>query len=470
MADPRKPSLLANRYSVNQVIGEGAYGMVVSAHDAKTGEEVAVKRIQRALTSYPMAVRILRELKFLRLLRGHDNIIQIKDILIPADRDKFNDTFVVFQLMPCDLQRVISSAAPLNDANIKYLMFQLLCGITYLHASGVLHRDLKPSNILVDARCRLRIIDFGLARATFRDHSDTDSVLWTNYVATRWYRAPELIMPQANNYGFGIDVWSAGCIFAEMFLRRRLFQGTNELHQLTLITEFTGTPSEDVIAKLRSTKAQASLREMGSRPGVDLQSVFPSDTDPRALQLIAGMLEFDPDKRISARDAVMSDYFKEWREALGIGLTSSPIPMAEFDFEKQLGMSHEDSMAYIRREFLEEILHYHPEKRDELCGTSGKEPGYTVRSELDRFAQEFYNEERGIAQQNIMYETLPPETLHHLVDRQEAQIQRGKLNRPPTEPNGNFLRPKVYGQLSSVDEDHSVPFMTMPSTSQNMEQ
>lgn len=380
--------LLANRYCLNQVIGEGAYGVVASAHDVVTGEEVAVKRIKRVLNTYPMATRILRELKFLRLLRGHKNVIEVKDILVPSDRDRFNDTFVVFELMPCDLSRVILSSAPLNAANIKYLMFQLLCGIQYLHTAGVLHRDLKPSNILVDGRCSLKIIDFGLARASFRQANESDMVLWTDYVATRWYRAPELIMPQENNYGPAIDVWSAGCIFAEMLLRKPLLAGTDEFDQLRRITEFTGTPSLDVISRLRNPKAQQYLKSIRPRPGIDIHSIFPRDSDPQSLELIKAMLEFDPRKRLSAHDALMRDYFKEWRDPLGFGPRPHPLSEKEFDFERRLGMNDKDGLAYIRQELLEEILFYHPEKREELYG---KGPNYEVPSQAEGFAQAMEN-------------------------------------------------------------------------------
>lgn len=186
MASPAGRPLLANRYSLEQVIGEGAYGVVASAKDVATGKSVAVKRIRRVLDTYPMATRILRELKFLRLLSGHENIIEVKDILVPSDRDKFNDTFVVFELMPCDLYRVINSTAPLNAANIKFLMFQLLRGVHYMHAAGVLHRDLKPSNVLVDGQCRLKVCDFGLARAVIRTTEDSDAGMFGCICSKSW--------------------------------------------------------------------------------------------------------------------------------------------------------------------------------------------------------------------------------------------------------------------------------------------
>lgn len=428
MAD--KP-LLANRYCLNQVIGEGAYGVVASAQDVVTGDEVAVKRIKRVLDTYPMATRILRELKFLRLLRGHNNVIEVKDILVPSDRDRFNDTFVVFELMPCDLSRVILSSAPLNAANVKYLMFQLLRGIQYLHTAGVLHRDLKPSNILVDSRCSLKICDFGLARAAFRAENDSDLVLWTEYVATRWYRAPELIMPQANNYGPAIDVWSAGCIFAEMLLRKPLLPGSDEYDQFRRITEFTGTPAMDVIAKMRNPKAQDYLKAIKPCPALDLRSVFPPDTDPQALTLIKAMLEFDPDKRISAHKALMTNYFKEWRDPLGFGPRPQLLSEKEFDFEKRLGMNEKDGLSYIRRELLEEILFYHPEKRDELYGNG---PNYETESQAAGFAKAMDLQRYGIAPPSLV-KSMPKNAMKNIVLSQAERRNAAQAQRAPTLPS-----------------------------------
>lgn len=381
-----------------------------------------------------MATRILRELKFLRLLRGHSNVIDIKDILVPTDRERFNDTFVVFELMPCDLSRVISSNAPLNANNIKFLMFQLLRGINYLHVAGVLHRDLKPSNILVDSKCGLKICDFGLARASFRASSDADTVLWTNYIATRWYRAPELIMPQANNYGPGIDVWSVGCIFAELFLRRALFPGSSELDQLAKICEFTGTPSPDVIARLRLPKAQQFLKSMRPHPRVDPHSMFPSDADPEAVKLIAAMLEFDPDRRITARDALMSEYFRQWREPLGFGPNPPPLSEREFDFERRLGMNTTEGLAYIRRELLEEILFYHPEKREEL--TNGSNLNYEVESQAQSIATAMDAARNGVSAPQVMVRSMPQGAMQKFViTQQERRIAVKNSLHAPTLPH-----------------------------------
>eukprot|EP00188_Purpureofilum_apyrenoidigerum_P002951 Plantae.Rhodophyta-Purpureofilum_apyrenoidigerum.ctg29959.p1 GENE.Plantae.Rhodophyta-Purpureofilum_apyrenoidigerum.ctg29959~~Plantae.Rhodophyta-Purpureofilum_apyrenoidigerum.ctg29959.p1 ORF type:complete len:167 (+),score=33.47 Plantae.Rhodophyta-Purpureofilum_apyrenoidigerum.ctg29959:48-548(+) len=127
--------LQGNRYKLISLIGEGAYGVVCQAEDQSNNQRVAVKRIMRCLESYPMAVRILRELKFLRLLGQHENIIKILDVLVPGDRDRFNDTFVVFELMPTDLSRLLRSKTTLSPEHVKYFMFQLLRGLHFLHSS-----------------------------------------------------------------------------------------------------------------------------------------------------------------------------------------------------------------------------------------------------------------------------------------------------------------------------------------------
>lgn len=443
--------LLANRYSLNQVIGEGAYGVVASATDEATGQPVAVKRIRRVLDTYPMATRILRELKFLRLLSGHENVIEIKDILVPSDRDRFNDTFVVFELMPCDLFRVINSPSPLNPANVKFLMFQLLRGIHYLHAAGVLHRDLKPSNVLVDAKCRLKICDFGLARAAFRaEREDADLQLWTDYVATRWYRAPELLVPRSTNYGRPIDMWSAGCIFAELILRKPLFPGDDSNDQLRRITELTGKPDLGSIHKLRSVRAQELVGRMPARGPQDLRTIFPTDTDPAVLRLISRMLEFDPEHRISARDALMDDYFTCWREPLGFGRPPRALHEEEFEFEKNLVSHHDrDGLASIRRELLEEILHYHPEKRAELLGDKSGS-GYVMPSESDAFAQAMDDQRNGRSMANARAASMPRNAIQQVLSNNDYRhVRMAKL---PTMPDAELAKYKQHPDHSQQQQ------------------
>lgn len=345
--------LASNRYRVNNLIGVGAYGIVCAAVDTTTGQKVAVKRILKCLDTHPMATRILRELKFLRLLSKHENIIQVKDVLLPGELHKFNDTFVAFELMPTDLSRLLRSKTVLKPEHVKYFMFQLLRGINYMHTARVFHRDLKPNNILINSKCELRICDFGLARATFENGPDT--LFWTDYVATRWYRAPELIMGYLTKYSTAIDMWSVGCIFAEILSNGNvLFPGKNSRHQFELILDVIGQPPQSAVDKL-DPQARRLLApfQNGHQARKPLPLLF-KHVDPGAIDVLSRMLAFDPEERISALDALKHPFFSEYRH-LGLGARASPLPAKEFEFESQTLTPYQ-----MREEFLREILHYHP--------------------------------------------------------------------------------------------------------------
>ncbi|EME27085.1 Mitogen-activated protein kinase 17 [Galdieria sulphuraria] len=398
------PPLRAHKYTLLDVIGEGAYGIVCSAIDNTTGEKVAVKRIMKVFDEIPEAVRILRELKFLRFLREHENIIKIKEVLLPGDRDNFNDVFVVFELMPTDLNRVLRSKIELSGEHIRWLMYQLLRGIHYLHTARVFHRDLKPNNILINAECDLRICDFGLARAAF--DTQPDMVYWTDYVATRWYRAPELIMSYYTHYSTAIDMWSAGCIFAEMLNHGRpLFPGLNGFHQLDLITKVLGTPSMEDLQHVRNPKTKQYLQSLPRRAQRPFGEIFVG-ADPRALALLERLLQFDPTKRPSAKEALQDIYFRDLYEA-DHEIVAKPLPRNEFAFEaKKL------SKDEIRVLFLREILEYHPDIKNELQGC---ELHYELPSQAEAFRQAVKSKLGGNKLRN--YESMPKEKLSHHVWR-----------------------------------------------------
>ncbi|KAF6135937.1 hypothetical protein GIB67_006829 [Kingdonia uniflora] len=178
-----------NRYKIEEVIGKGSYGVVCSAYDTHLGEKVAIKKINDIFEHVSDATRILREIKLLRLLR-HPDIVDIKHILLPPSRREFKDIYVVFELMESDLHQVIKANDDLTPEHYQFFLYQMLRGLKYIHTANVFHRDLKPKNILANADCKLKICDFGLARVAFND--TPTAIFWTDYVATRWYRAPEL--------------------------------------------------------------------------------------------------------------------------------------------------------------------------------------------------------------------------------------------------------------------------------------
>lgn len=224
------------RYSIVRTIGSGAYGVVISAKDAKSNASVAIKMVPKAFSDEIDAKRILREIKLLKHFR-HDNIVSIIDMMPPNVNfiEDFIDVYIVTDLMETDLHRIIYSKQKLSIDHAQYFIYQVLRGLKYIHSCRVLHRDLKPSNLLVNSNCDLKICDFGLARG-IDDQRDaegrTGTMLLTEYVVTRWYRAPE-IMLACHEYSYAIDVWSVGCIFAELILRKPYFPGDDYIDQVS---------------------------------------------------------------------------------------------------------------------------------------------------------------------------------------------------------------------------------------------
>merc|ERR1711865_1196680 len=221
-----------------------------------------------------MGKRILREIRLLQHLK-HSNIISIIDIL-PSPYPKvaaavasnnhyeLDDMYIVLELMETDLSKVIYSKVPLTAEHIRFFLYQILRGCKAMHSKGVLHRDIKPANLLVNAQCDLKVCDFGLARIVEgekRAQPDGLSTL-TEYVVTRWYRAPE-IMLCCDEYGPAIDVWAVGCVFGEMLLRKALFAGKDYLQQLRMIADgIEMPPMEQIEGFVKNDQALSFLRKL----------------------------------------------------------------------------------------------------------------------------------------------------------------------------------------------------------------
>ncbi|PIN08519.1 Mitogen-activated protein kinase [Handroanthus impetiginosus] len=373
-----------SRYRIEEVIGKGSYGVVCSAYDTHLGEKVAIKKINDIFEHVSDATRILREIKLLRLLR-HPDIVEIKHILLPPSRREFRDIYVVFELMESDLHQVIKANDDLTPEHYQFFLYQLLRGMKYIHTANVFHRDLKPKNILANADCKLKICDFGLARVAFND--TPTAIFWTDYVATRWYRAPELCGSFFSKYTPAIDIWSIGCIFAELLTGKPLFPGKNVVHQLDLMTDLLGTPPPETIARIRNEKARRYLSSMRRKKAIPFSHKFPN-ADPFALRLLERMLAFDPKDRPSAEEALADPYFRNLarveREP-----SAQPVTKMEFEFERRR-ITKEDVRELIYRE----ILEYHPKMLKEHL--EGAEPtSFMYPSAVDKFKKQFaYLEER----------------------------------------------------------------------------
>lgn len=367
-----------SRYKIEEVIGKGSYGVVCSAYDTHVGEKVAIKKINDIFEHVSDATRILREIKLLRLLR-HPDIVEIKHILLPPSRREFKDIYVVFELMESDLHQVIKANDDLTPEHYQFFLYQLLRGLKYIHTANVFHRDLKPKNILANADCKLKICDFGLARVAFND--TPTAIFWTDYVATRWYRAPELCGSFFSKYTPAIDIWSIGCIFAELLTGKPLFPGKNVVHQLDLITELLGTPSAEAIARVRNEKARRYLGSMRKKRPIPFSQKFPN-ADPLALRLLERMLAFEPKDRPSAEEALADPYFKGLAK-VEREPSAQPVTKMEFEFERRR-ITKEDVRELIYRE----ILEYHPKMLKEFL--EGSEPtGFMYPSAVDHFKKQF---------------------------------------------------------------------------------
>ncbi|KAK7292364.1 hypothetical protein RIF29_08142 [Crotalaria pallida] len=393
-----------SRYKIEEVIGKGSYGVVCSAYDTHTGEKVAIKKINDIFEHVSDATRILREIKLLRLLR-HPDIVEIKHILLPPSRREFKDIYVVFELMESDLHQVIKANDDLTPEHYQFFLYQLLRGLKYIHTANVFHRDLKPKNILANADCKLKICDFGLARVAFND--TPTAIFWTDYVATRWYRAPELCGSFFSKYTPAIDIWSIGCIFAELLTGKPLFPGKNVVHQLDIMTDFLGTPSLEAIARIRNEKARRYLSSMRKKKPVPFSHKFPN-ADPLALRLLERMLAFEPKDRPSAEEALADPYFKGLAK-VEREPSAQPVTKMEFEFERRR-ITKDDVRELIYREALE----YHPKMLKEYL--EGEEPtGFMYPSAVDHFKKQFAYLEEHYGKGGTV---TPPERQHASLPRQ----------------------------------------------------
>ncbi|WVZ21149.1 hypothetical protein V8G54_008471 [Vigna mungo] len=284
-----------SKYVPIKPIGRGAYGIVCSSVNKETNEKVAIKKIQNAFENRIDALRTLRELKLLRHLH-HENVIALKDIMMPVQRNSFKDVYLVYELMDTDLHQIIKSSQALSNDHCQYFLFQ-------------------------------------------------------------GFWAPELLLC-CDNYGTSIDVWSVGCIFAELLGRKPIFPGSECLNQLKLIINILGSQREEDIEFIDNPKAKKYIKSLPSSPGTPFSRLYPN-AHPLAIDLLAKMLVFDPTKRISVTEALQHPYMAPLYDPNCDPPAVIPI---DLDIDEDLGEE------MIREMMWKEMLHYHPEAAVESAG------------------------------------------------------------------------------------------------------
>ena len=357
------------RYSDLTYLGGGSYGLVCSAKDATRAAKedngsVAIKRIGGVFRDVVDAKRILREMKLLRHLSGHANIVGIHAIFSgpSGSKQRFNDIYLVTPLYQSDLFKIIQSEQTLSPAHARYFVYQILRGLKYIHSANIIHRDLKPANLLINSDCGLAICDFGLARGV-RDLNDSmrqklptnssdsnSTVQLTHYVVTRWYRAPELLV-ENDNYGKEIDMWSVGCILGEILGRRVLFRGRDYLDQLKQVINVLGTPPESEMYFVKNRACRRAMQTMGRKRKREWNTIYPH-AEKQALDLLDKLLTFDPAKRITVEEAMRHPYISEYSQP-----DREPICERSFNFDFELSQDIQQP-SRIRELMREEMVKY----------------------------------------------------------------------------------------------------------------
>uniref|UniRef100_A0A7S1TTR8 Protein kinase domain-containing protein n=1 Tax=Phaeomonas parva TaxID=124430 RepID=A0A7S1TTR8_9STRA len=323
---------IPRQYTPVGVIGKGSYGVVASAErreeDGST-KKVAIKRLRPMAKDSWDARHTLREIRIMRLIGWHPNVIDLVDLSLNYAQDEL---YIYMELMDSDLHRIIQSRQELSSAHISVIIKQVIYGVQALHKCNLLHRDLKPGNILVSRDCQVRITDFGLARSLekgnqgdARADAGNNANPLTEYVVTRWYRCPELLLAPQEPYSFAIDMWSIGCILGELLKRKPLFPGKNYAHQLTLIIDVLGTPdlNEGVGFNLTSQAAKY-LRRLKKQSPVAWTAVIPKAAESPLLELMDALLQFNPSARPSADEALLHPSIANARH-----IPVSPVPPEE---------------------------------------------------------------------------------------------------------------------------------------------
>ncbi|PLN86144.1 mitogen-activated protein kinase HOG1 [Aspergillus taichungensis] len=335
---------VTQRYTDLVPIGTGVSGLVCSANDLITKNVVAIKKLSDPFRTAAITKLLFREIRLLRHLK-HENVVNLTDIFVSPSED----IYLVTEHMRTDLS-VLLSQGPIEEKFAQFFLYQIMRGLKYIHSAGVVHRDLKPSNLLINENCDLKICDFGLARV--------QELRMTGYISTRYYRAPE-VMLSWQHYNEKVDIWSAGCIFAEMLLGKPLFPGNDHVHQFKLITETLGKPPSEVLRKIKNRNTLGFINSLPDHKPKQIGDLFPG-FDPNAIKLLNRIFVFDPQTRPTAEAILESAFLAPYHDP-----TDEPTAEAKLDWSF---LKEEHSLDTWKLKMYAEVLGHH-ERAESSQGT-----------------------------------------------------------------------------------------------------
>ena len=315
---------IKKRFIVYSHIGGGAYGVVWRAIDRTTGLQVAIKKCFDIFTSKEDTEKLYREITLLRRL-NHKNIVQLIDVIRAFNQ---KDIYLIFEFVDTDLHQVIKLDI-LNTSHHEFIIYQILCCLKYLHSGGILHRDLKPANILIDSDCNVKVADFGQARTlkTLGAREVIASSVMSGYIATRWYRAPEIVFEE-NKYSYAIDVWGVGCILAELILQRPLFPGNSTINQMELICDLCGKPKQSYIKEMFQDDELKLIATLNLKKRKSFRKVFEGSSKV-VIHFLKKCLEMNPKKRLTVEEALNHPFLRRWRDERFEEVLDEPMMLAE---------------------------------------------------------------------------------------------------------------------------------------------
>ncbi|CCC70725.1 hypothetical protein NCAS_0F02410 [Naumovozyma castellii] len=341
-------------------ISRGSYGIVLSASYSHSSENIviAIKKISNIFGSTQSSKRALRELKLLQAFNGHKNIISLYDMdIVFYPTGILNGIYIYEELMECDMEQIIKSRQPLTEYHYQFFIYQILCGLRYIHSADIIMRNVRPSNLLINSDCKLKICGFSLAQKASNGVANNNQFS-PEYLTTRWYHAPELLLNH-HIYTTSIDVWSTGCVLGELITKEPIFHENDFVNQLNKIFQILGTHSKEALDNIGSKTIKNHVSQLPYIPKPPMENIFPGATT-ECQDLLNKMLKFDSEQRITVDMALRHPYFSIWRDLDDERTYRRGI---DFNFEGS------NEMIVLKNEIIQEVTNFKDFIRESLLPT-----------------------------------------------------------------------------------------------------